>query len=96
MLAGKTAVVCGYGDVEKDQLRVFEDQGLGKGNEDPICALQAAMDGFEVIRIEDTLETADVFITATGNKDVNGITDHMRKMETRLSVILDILIMKFK
>ncbi len=82
MLAGKTAVVCGYGDVGKGSAASLRGSGARvKVTEvDPICALQAAMDGFEVIRLEDTLETADVFITATGNKDVITI-DHMRKMK---------------
>ena len=82
MLAGKTAVVCGYGDVGKGSAASLRGSGARvKVTEvDPICALQAAMDGFEVIKIEDALETADVFITATGNKDVIKV-DHMRKMK---------------
>ena len=82
MLAGKTAVVCGYGDVGKGSAASLSGSGARvKVTEvDPICALQAAMDGFEVIKIEDALETADVFITATGNKDVIKV-DHMRKMK---------------
>ena len=82
MLAGKTAVVCGYGDVGKGSAASLSGSGARvKVTEvDPICALQAAMDGFEVIKIEDALETADIFITATGNKDVIKI-DHMRKMK---------------
>ncbi len=82
MIAGKTAVVCGYGDVGKGSAASLRGSGARvKVTEvDPICALQAAMDGFEVIKLEDALETADVFITATGNKDVIKI-DHMRKMK---------------
>ena len=82
MLAGKTAVVCGYGDVGKGSAASLRGSGARvKVTEvDPICALQAAMDGFEVIKLEDALETADVFITATGNKDVIKV-DHMRKMK---------------
>ena len=82
MLAGKTAVVCGYGDVGKGSAASLRGSGARvKVTEvDPICALQAAMDGFEVIKLEDSLETADVFITATGNKDVIKV-DHMRKMK---------------
>ena len=82
MIAGKTAVVCGYGDVGKGSAASLRGSGARvKVTEvDPICALQAAMDGFEVIKIEDALETADVFITATGNKDVIKV-DHMRKMK---------------
>ena len=82
MIAGKTAVVCGYGDVGKGSAASLRGSGARvKVTEvDPICALQAAMDGFEVIKLEDALETADVFITATGNKDVIKV-DHMRKMK---------------
>ena len=82
MLAGKTAVVCGYGDVGKGSAASLRGSGARvKVTEvDPICALQASMDGFEVIKLEDALETADVFITATGNKDVIKV-DHMRKMK---------------
>ena len=82
MLAGKTAVVCGYGDVGKGSAASLRGSGARvKVTEvDPICALQAAMDGFEVIKLEDALETADIFITATGNKDVIKV-DHMRKMK---------------
>ncbi|MFL2822560.1 MAG: adenosylhomocysteinase [Paracoccaceae bacterium] len=82
MLAGKTAVVCGYGDVGKGSAASLRGSGARvKVTEvDPICALQAAMDGFEVIKLEDALDTADVFITATGNKDVIKV-DHMRKMK---------------
>ena len=72
MMAGKVAVVCGYGDVGKGSAASLRGAGARvKVTEvDPICALQAAMDGFEVVTLEDTVETADVFITATGNKDV--------------------------
>ena len=82
MIAGKTAVVCGYGDVGKGSAASLRGSGARvKVTEvDPICALQAAMDGFEVIKLEDALETTDVFITATGNKDVIKV-DHMRKMK---------------
>ena len=82
MMAGKVAVVCGYGDVGKGSAASLRGAGARvKVTEvDPICALQAAMDGFEVVTLEDTVETADVFITATGNKDVIKL-DHMRKMK---------------
>ncbi len=68
MMAGKVAVVCGYGDVGKGSAASLRGAGARvKVTEvDPICALQAAMDGFEVVTLEDTVETADVFITATG------------------------------
>ncbi len=82
MMAGKTAVVLGYGDVGKGSAASLRGAGARvKVTEvDPICALQAAMDGFEVVRLEDAVETADIFITATGNKDVIRLDD-MRKMK---------------
>ena len=82
MMAGKVAVVCGYGDGGKGSAASLRGAGARvKVTEvDPICALQAAMDGFEVVTLEDTVETADVFITATGNKDVIKL-DHMRNMK---------------
>ena len=82
MMAGKVAVVCGYGDVGKGSAASLMGAGARvKVTEvDPICALQAAMDGFEVITLEDVVETADIFITTTGNKDVIRI-EHMRAMK---------------
>tara|TARA_B100001057_G_scaffold386050_1_gene392906 strand:+ start:774 stop:2162 length:1389 start_codon:yes stop_codon:yes gene_type:complete len=82
MMAGKTAVVCGYGDVGKGSAASLRGAGARvKVTEvDPICALQAAMDGFEVVTLEDTLKSADIFITTTGNKDVIRI-EHMREMK---------------
>src|SRR6056300_222417 len=82
MMAGKTAVVCGYGDVGKGSAASLRGAGARvKVTEvDPICALQAAMDGFEVLTLEDAVETADIFITTTGNKDVIRI-EHMRAMK---------------
>jgi adenosylhomocysteinase len=82
MLAGKVAVVCGYGDVGKGSAASLRGAGARvKVTEiDPICALQAAMDGFEVVTLEDVAATADIFITATGNKDVIRI-EHMRMMK---------------
>ncbi len=82
MMAGKTALVCGYGDVGKGSAASLKGAGARvKITEvDPICALQAAMDGFEVVVIDDVLESTDIFITATGNRDVITI-DHMRKMK---------------
>ncbi len=72
MLAGKLAVVCGYGDVGKGCAESLRAQGARVviTEVDPICALQAAMEGYQVVRLEDVVETADVFITATGNKDI--------------------------
>ncbi|TLP65614.1 adenosylhomocysteinase [Parasedimentitalea maritima] len=82
MMAGKVAVVCGYGDVGKGSAASLRGAGARvKVTEvDPICALQAAMDGFEVVVLEDVVNSADIFITTTGNKDVIRI-EHMREMK---------------
>ncbi len=82
MMAGKVAVVCGYGDVGKGSAASLRGAGARvKVTEiDPICALQAAMDGFEIVQLEDVASTADIFITTTGNKDVIRI-EHMREMK---------------
>ncbi|MEZ5872958.1 MAG: adenosylhomocysteinase [Nitratireductor sp.] len=82
MMAGKVAVVLGYGDVGKGSAASLRGAGarVKVTEADPICALQAAMDGFEVVQLEDVASTADIFITATGNKDVIRI-DHMRQMK---------------
>ena len=72
MLSGKVAVICGYGDVGKGCAQALKGQGcrVVVTEIDPICALQAAMEGYEVKRLDSVLETADVFITTTGNKDI--------------------------
>ena len=82
MMAGKVAVVCGYGDVGKGSAASLRGAGARvKVTEvDPVCALQAAMDGFEVVLLEDVVASADIFITTTGNKDVIRI-EHMREMK---------------
>jgi len=82
MLAGKTAVVCGYGDVGKGSAESLRAQGARVivTEIDPICALQAAMEGFQVARLDDVIATADVIITATGNKDIIMAAD-MAKMK---------------
>ncbi|MDH5531780.1 MAG: adenosylhomocysteinase [Paracoccaceae bacterium] len=82
MMAGKVAVVCGYGDVGKGSAASLRGAGARvKVTEiDPICALQAAMDGYEVVPLEDVASTADIFVTTTGNKDVIRI-EHMREMK---------------
>ncbi|MFC4669083.1 adenosylhomocysteinase [Seohaeicola nanhaiensis] len=82
MMAGKVAVVCGYGDVGKGSAASLRGAGARvKVTEvDPICALQAAMDGYEVTLLEDEVASADIFITTTGNKDVIRI-EHMREMK---------------
>jgi adenosylhomocysteinase len=82
MMAGKVAVVCGYGDVGKGSAASLRGAGarVKVTEADPICALQAAMDGFEVVLLEDVVDEADIFITTTGNKDVIRI-EHMREMK---------------
>ncbi|MGL1936128.1 MAG: adenosylhomocysteinase, partial [Fibrobacterales bacterium] len=72
MLAGKIAVICGYGDVGKGCAQSLKGQGARVlvTEIDPICALQAAMEGYEVTTVEDALPTADIYITTTGNKDI--------------------------
>ncbi|MBK8770143.1 MAG: adenosylhomocysteinase [Rhizobiales bacterium] len=82
MMAGKIAVVCGYGDVGKGSAASLRGAGARVivTEVDPICALQASMDGFAVQTLEDTLGTADIYVTATGNKDVITIDD-MKKMK---------------
>tara|TARA_B100000989_G_C19528392_1_gene468212 strand:+ start:273 stop:1559 length:1287 start_codon:yes stop_codon:yes gene_type:complete len=84
MMAGKVAVVAGYGDVGKGSAESLKNAGCRVivTEIDPICALQAAMDGYEVNTIENTLDRADIFVTATGNVDVVTI-DHMREMKDR-------------
>jgi adenosylhomocysteinase len=82
MLAGKLVVVCGYGDVGKGCTQALRGQGarVVVTEIDPICALQAAMEGYQVVRLEDVVETADIFITATGNRDIITV-EHMRQMK---------------
>ena len=82
MMAGKVAVVCGYGDVGKGSAASLQGAGarVKVTEADPICALQAAMDGFEVVLLEDVISTADIIITTTGNKDIVRI-EHMREMK---------------
>jgi adenosylhomocysteinase len=87
MLAGKVAVVCGYGDVGKGCAQALRGQGARVivTEIDPICALQAAMEGYQVLTLEDVVSTADVFITATGNTGI--ITaDHMARMKDKAIV----------
>jgi adenosylhomocysteinase len=82
LIGGKVAVVCGYGDVGKGAAESLRGQGARVivTEIDPICALQAAMDGYQVTTVEDVVETADIFITATGNCNVITV-DHMRRMK---------------
>jgi adenosylhomocysteinase len=87
MLAGKVAVICGYGDVGKGCAQSLKGQGARVivTEIDPICALQAAMEGYQVLTLDDVVSTADIFITATGNTGI--ITaDHMARMKDKAIV----------
>jgi adenosylhomocysteinase len=82
MIGGKTAVVCGFGEVGKGCAQSLRGQGARViiTEIDPICALQAAMEGYQVTTLDDVVDTADIFVTATGNRDI--ITaDHMARMK---------------
>ena len=87
MLAGKVAVVLGYGDVGKGSAQAFRGQGARVivTEVDPICALQAAMEGYEVTTLDDVVGEGDVFITCTGNRDIITVAD-MRKMKDKAIV----------
>ena len=87
MLAGKVAMVAGFGDVGKGSAESLRNGGcrVMVSEADPICALQAAMEGFEVVTMEDAAPQADIFVTATGNIDVITV-DHMREMKDRAIV----------
>ena len=87
MLSGKVAVVCGYGDVGKGCAQSLRGQGCRVivTEIDPICALQAAMEGYQVLTLEDAVSTADIFVTATGNKAII-LAAHMAKMKNQAIV----------
>src|SRR5438132_14008844 len=87
MLAGKLAVVCGFGNVGKGSAASLRSQGarVMVTEIDPICALQAAMEGYQVTTMDEAAAQADIFVTATGNIDVITI-DHMRHMKDRAIV----------
>ena len=87
MLAGKTAVVCGFGDVGKGSAESLRSQGarVVVTEIDPICALQASMEGYEVTTMDELASKGDIFVTATGNKDIITI-EHMREMKDRAIV----------
>jgi adenosylhomocysteinase len=87
MIAGKVAVICGYGDVGKGSAESMRSQGarVVVTEIDPICALQAAMEGYEVATMDEVAPHGDIFITCTGNKDIITI-DHMRQMKDRAIV----------
>jgi len=82
MIGGKVAVVCGYGDVGKGCASSLRGQGARVivTEIDPICALQASMEGYEVRRLEEVVQSADIFVTATGNRDIITV-DHMARMK---------------
>ncbi len=84
MMSGKTAIVAGFGDVGKGSAASLRQSGarVMVTEADPICALQAAMEGYEVVLMDDAIENADIVCTATGNKDIV-TADHMRKMKDR-------------
>ncbi|XP_012486951.1 adenosylhomocysteinase [Gossypium raimondii] len=87
MIAGKVAVVCGYGDVGKGCAAALKQAGARVivTEIDPICALQALMEGLQVLTLEDVVSEADIFVTTTGNKDII-MVDHMRKMKNNAIV----------
>jgi len=87
MLAGKSVVICGFGDVGKGCAQAMKAAGsvVYVTEIDPICALQAAMEGFRVVKMETVVETADIFITTTGNKDIIRL-EHMSKMKNNAIV----------
>src|SRR5260370_25558515 len=87
MMAGKVAVVCGFGNVGKGSAASLRNAGcrVMVSEVDPLCALQAAMEGYEVVTMEDAAPRADIFVTATGNVDVITL-DHMKAMKHRAIV----------
>jgi adenosylhomocysteinase len=87
MIAGKVVVVCGYGDVGKGCARSMASYGARVivTEIDPICALQAAMEGFEVKTVEDTLHEGNIYVTTTGNRDVITL-EHLKKMKDQTIV----------
>ena len=87
MISGKVGVVCGYGDVGKGCAQALRGQGaqVVVTEVDPICALQAAMEGFRVLPVEDTLGWGDIYVTTTGNKDIIRL-EHMEKMKDQAIV----------
>ena len=87
MMAGKVAMVCGFGDVGKGSAESLRQAGcrVMVSEVDPICALQAAMEGFEVVTMENAAPRADIFVTTTGNKDIITV-DHMREMKNNAIV----------
>jgi adenosylhomocysteinase len=87
MIAGKVVVICGYGDVGKGCAKSMRAYGARViiTEIDPICALQASMEGFEIKRVEDSLDEGNIFVTATGNRDIITV-NHMKKMKDQAIV----------
>jgi len=87
MIAGKIVVICGYGDVGKGSAQAMKACGarVMVTEVDPICALQACMEGFQIVRLNDVLDQADIFITTTGNKDII-MVNQMKKMKNNAIV----------
>ena len=87
MLSGKTCVVLGFGDVGKGCAQALKGQGARVviTEIDPICALQAAMDGYQVVHLDDVVEDGDIFVTTTGNRDIICV-DHMKRMKNNAIV----------
>nr|GLL41139.1 adenosylhomocysteinase [Ipomoea trifida] len=87
MIAGKLAVICGYGDVGKGCAAALKQAGarVAVTEIDPICALQALMEGLQVLTLQDVVSEADIFVTTTGNKDIIMVT-HMKKMKNNAIV----------
>ena len=87
MISGKKALICGFGDVGKGCAQAMKSSGarVYVAEIDPICALQACMEGFEIVRIEDVLDQIDIYVTATGNKGIIRI-EHMAKMKNNAIV----------
>merc|ERR1712172_385864 len=87
MIAGKVVVICGYGDVGKGSAQAMKACGarVMVTEVDPICALQACMEGFQVVRLDDVIGVADIFVTTTGNKDII-MLNNMKKMKNNAIV----------
>merc|ERR1712173_292246 len=87
MMGGKTVVICGYGDVGKGSAQSMKACGarVMVTEVDPICALQACMEGFQVVRLNDVIGEVDIFVTTTGNKDII-MLDQMKKMKNNAIV----------
>ena len=92
MMSGKVAIVAGFGDVGKGSAASLRQAGarVMVTETDPICALQAAMEGYEVVVMDEAIKDADIVVTATGNKDIV-TADHMRNMKDRAILCLSLI-----